>query len=235
VPHSNLFIKNCRKQRRKEQSRKASGSGKLYEIHEGNCRFLVNFTDYQDTGLSLIQRKTRGILAGLADGRSFLNLFGNTGSATVYAALSGAVSTMTVDVSEKHLSQARANLSLNGYGGPLHQFDQADSMQWLKSCRDRYGLIFVDPSTFSYGRQNKPVFDIQKNHKELLGLAMGRLSREGILIFSNNYKKFKLDTSLEEKFAVEEITNQTIPKDFRSNRRIYKCWRFMHRPESGVD
>jgi len=231
VPHSNLFIKTRQKQRGKEQYQKRSGPGKLYEVHEGAERFLVNFTDYHYTGLFLDHRKTRAMLAELAGGRTFLNLFGYTGSATVHAAMGGAVSTMTVDLSEKYLIRAQANLSLNGYGGPLHGFAQADCMQWLKSCRDRYGLIFVDPPTFSNARHSKLVFDVQKDHEQLLGLAMQRLSRDGILIFSNNSRRFTLDPALEQEFVVEEITEQTIPKDFKRNMRIHRCWRFMHRRE----
>ena len=175
------------------------------------------------------------MLAGLADGRTFLNLFGYTGSATVHAAMGGAVSTMTVDLLEKHLIRTQANLSLNGYGGPLHRFAQADCLQWLKSCRDRYGLILVDPPIFSYARQDKPAFDIQNNHEELLNLAMQRLSRDGILIFSSSSRKFSLASSLEDTFSIEEITNQTMPEDFKRNTRTHHCWRFMHRPESEIE
>ncbi|MCI5150752.1 MAG: bifunctional 23S rRNA (guanine(2069)-N(7))-methyltransferase RlmK/23S rRNA (guanine(2445)-N(2))-methyltransferase RlmL, partial [Candidatus Electrothrix sp. MAN1_4] len=203
VPHSQLFIKKRRKQRGNEQYQKRPNTtnktgkvGKLYEVGEGGCCFLVNFTDYLDTGLFLDHRKTRSLLAELADGKTFLNLFAYTGSATVYAAKGGAVSTQTVDLSEKYLVRAQANLSLNGFGGPLHQFTAADCLQWLKSCRDQYGLIFVDPPTFSNSRHKKIVFDVQQDHPELLRLAMNLLTRDGVLIFSTNYRKFKLDSEL---------------------------------------
>jgi len=233
VPHSNLFIKTCRKQAAKEQHRKQSGPGKLFEVHEAGSRFLVNFTDHLDTGLFPDQRKTRAMLAGLAEGRTFLNLFGYTGTATVQAAMGGAVSTMTVDPSDKSLSRARANHSLNGYGGPLHKFAATDCIQWLKSCRDRYGLIFVNPPTFSKAHYNKLIFDIQNDHQELLDLAMQRLSRDGVLIFSCNSGKFILDPVLAQKFTVEEISEQTMAEDFKRGKDNHRCWRFSHRLESG--
>ncbi len=235
VPHSQLFIKKRRKQQEKEQYQKRSGAvgktgkaGKLHEVREGGCRFLVNFTDYLDTGLFLNHRKTRAMLAELADGKTFLNLFAYTGSATVYAALGGAVSTQAVDISEKYLLRAQANLSLNGFGGTLHQFTEADCLQWLKSCRDRYGVIFVDPPTFSNSRHKKIVFDVQQDHPELLRLAMNRLAQKGMLIFSTNYMKFQMDIQLEEEFLVKEITDQTLPEDFQGKGKIHRCWQLRH-------
>ncbi|MCI5142554.1 MAG: bifunctional 23S rRNA (guanine(2069)-N(7))-methyltransferase RlmK/23S rRNA (guanine(2445)-N(2))-methyltransferase RlmL, partial [Candidatus Electrothrix sp. ATG1] len=232
VPHSLLFIKKRRKQRGKEQYQKRSGAaGKLHEVREGGNRFLLNFTDYLDTGLFLDHRKTRAMLAELADGRTFLNLFAYTGSATVYAAKGGAVSTQTVDLSEKYLVRAQANLALNGFGGSLHQFTEADCLQWLKSSRDRYGVIFVDPPTFSNSRHKKIVFDVQQDHPELLRLAMQLLTRDGVLVFSTNYRKFQLDPELEEEFVVREITEQTVPEDFQGKGTIHRCWRFRHHSE----
>ena len=235
VPHSQLFVKKRRKQRGNEQYQKrpdttgkTGKTGKLHEVREGGCRFLVNFTDYLDTGLFLDHRKTRAMLAELADGRTFLNLFAYTGSATVYAAKGGAVSTQTVDLSEKYLVRAQANLSLNGFGGALHQFSEADCLQWLRSCRDQYGLIFVDPPTFSNSRHKNIVFDVQQDHPELLRLAMNLLTWDGALIFSTNYRKFQLDAELEEEFVVKEITAQTLPEDFQEKGKIHRCWQFRH-------
>ncbi|CAK8714254.1 bifunctional 23S rRNA (guanine(2069)-N(7))-methyltransferase RlmK/23S rRNA (guanine(2445)-N(2))-methyltransferase RlmL [Candidatus Electrothrix laxa] len=233
VPHSQLFVKKRRKQRGNEQyqkrpdtTSKPSKTGKLHEVREGGNRFLVNFTDYLDTGLFLDHRKTRALLAKLADGKTFLNLFAYTGSATVYAAKGGAVSTQTVDLSEKYLVRGQANLSLNGFGGALHQFSEADCLQWLKSCRDQYGVIFVDPPTFSNSRHKNIVFDVQQDHPELLRLAMNLLTWDGVLIFSTNYRKFQLDSELEEEFVVKEITEQTLPKDFQEKGKIHRCWQF---------
>ena len=238
APHSQLFIKKRRRQRGKEQYQKRSGStgktgkeGKLHEVHEGGCRFLVNFTDYLDTGLFLDHRKTRAMLAELAEGKTFLNLFAYTGSATVYAAKGGAVSTRTVDLSEKYLLRAQANLALNGFGGSPHRFTEADCLQWLRSCQEQYGLIFVDPPTFSNSRHKKIVFDVQRDHPELLRLAMQRLTRDGVLIFSTNFRKFRLDITLEQEFAVQEITEQTLPEDFQGKGDIHRCWQFRHRDE----
>lgn len=226
LPRGRLFIKTRKKQKGTQQYQKTSDTGALYEVREGGARFLVNFTDYLDTGLFLDHRLTRARLKKLAQGKTFLNLFGYTGTATVYAAMGGAVSTTTVDISDTYLSRARANLALNGYGGPLHQTVQADCLDWLKTASERFGVIFVDPPTFSNSRHRRQVFDIQKDHATLLRLAMRRLSKGGVLIFSANSRKFTLDTTLNDEFAVREISAETIPPDFQRNRRIHRCWEF---------
>jgi len=226
VPHSNLFIKTRNRQRGKQQQRKNTGSGKLYEVHEGGGRFLVSFTDERSTGLFPDQRKIRTLLGSLASGRTFLNLYAHTGSATVSAAGGGAVSTMTVGLSEKNLGRARANLSLNGYGGPLHRFQAGDGMQWLRSCRERYGLIFVHPPTVYTALDGRTTVDLRHDHAPLLQQAMDRLSRDGILIFACTAKKFRLDPELELQFKVTDIGVQVTTRDFR---RSQQCWQFRHK------
>ena len=239
VPHSRLFIKTRQKQKGAQQYQKKPGPGALHEVREGGGRFLVNFTDYLDTGLFLDHRETRVRIGQLAQGRTFLNLYGYTGSATVHAALGGATSTTTVDISETYLTRAQANLALNGFGGPLHQTVEADCLEWLKRCPERFGLIFVDPPTFSNARHRKQTFDVQRDHPQLLNLAMHHLAKNGLLIFSTNFRKFKLEESLGRQFEVREISGETIPQDFQRNQRIHRCWEFRHRqagdaaPETG--
>ncbi len=236
VPRSRIFIKTRQKQKGSQQyQKKQTGSGSsLYEVHEGGGRFLVNFTDYLDTGLFLDHRITRARLAELTQGKTFLNLFAYTGSASIYAAMGGATATTTVDISETYLTRAQANLALNGFGGPLHQTIEADCMEWLRHNRERYGVIFVDPPTFSNARHRKLTFDIQNDHAVLLRLAMQHLAKGGVLVFSTNFKKFKIDSSLLDDFRVEEISEQTVPLDFQRNRRIHRCWEFRH-PFEGSD
>lgn len=238
IPRSRIFIKTRKKQKGTEQyqkkepqQKKSNKAAPLYEVREGGCRFLVNFTDYLDTGLFIDHRITRSMIAKQAQGKTFLNLFGYTGSATVFAAHGGASATTTVDLSETYLNRARANLSLNGYGSILHQTVEADCMQWLKTERSRYGVIFVDPPTFSNARHLKQTFDIQTDHEKLLHLAMQRLSRTGVLFFSTNSKKFKLAETLTEEFEVKDITDQTMPFDFSRKASIHKCWMFTFHQE----
>lgn len=231
VPRSRLFIKTRKKQKGDQQYQKKPGQGDLYEVREGGARFLVNFTDYLDTGLFLDHRITRARLGQLSQGKTFLNLFAYTGTATVYAAMGGATATTTVDISDTYLARARANLALNGYGGPLHQTVEADCLEWLRTADERFGVIFVDPPTFSNSRHRKQIFDVQKDHATLLRLALRRLAKGGVLVFSTNSRKFILDETLARDYQVREISTETIPPDFQRNRRIHRCWEIQHPQE----
>ncbi|MDP3695774.1 MAG: class I SAM-dependent methyltransferase, partial [Desulfocapsaceae bacterium] len=161
-----------------------------------------------------------------AAGKRFLNLFAYTGTATIHAARGGAESTTTVDLSATYLSWARMNLALNGYGGPAHATIQEDCLRWLETPRGQYDLIFVDPPTFSNTKKEHRVFDVQRDHVRLLELAMRHLAPGGLLIFSTNFRKFVLDESLGSRFAIRNISRETIPLDFERNSRIHQCWEF---------
>jgi 23S rRNA (guanine2445-N2)-methyltransferase / 23S rRNA (guanine2069-N7)-methyltransferase len=55
------------------------------------------------------------------------------------------------------------------------------------------------------------------------------LSSDGLLIFSNNFRRFKLDETLESEFEVAEVTRDTLDKDFQRNARIHRCWHIRHK------
>ncbi len=256
VRRDRIFIKTRKRQKGKEQYQKQGSRKKMYEVREGRCFFLVNFTDYLDTGLFLDHRIIRERIGQLAAGKRFLNLFAYTGTATIHAARGGAESTTTVDLSATYLSWARMNLALNGYGGPAHATIQEDCLKWLEDAghgrpnvarsragvstssrlpgeratpRGQYDLIFVDPPTFSNTKKENRVFDVQRDHVRLLELAMRHLAPEGLLIFSTNFRKFILDESLGSRFAIRNISRDTIPLDFERNSRIHQCWEFRNR------
>ncbi len=224
-----LFIKQRKPQKGKEQYQKKPTSGKFYEVKEGQARFLLNFTDYLDTGLFLDHRQTRTKIGRLAKGKNFLNLFGYTGSATVHAAMNGAISTATVDTSAKYLRRTLSNLALNGLGGPLHTIHEIDCIQWLGSGQRQFELIFVDPPTFSNSRHRQQTFSVQEDHEQLLELAMNRLTDDGLLIFSTNYRTFSLAESLSHLYDIKEITEETIPPDFKQKNNIHRSFEFRHK------
>lgn len=219
-----VFIKTRARQRGKQQYQKKSGNRKMMEVREGDCYFLVNFTDYLDTGMFLDHRPVRARIQREAAGKRFLNLFGYTGTATVRAAAGGATATTTVDLSATYLRWAKMNLALNGFDFVKNRVINTDCLQWLKEDTGRYDLIFVDPPTFSNTKKERRVFDVQRDHYQLLNLAMDRLEDGGLLIFSTNFRKFVFDPRLIETYSVTDISQASIPADFRGNRKIHMCW-----------
>jgi len=224
-----VYIKTRKRQKGKAQYQgKAKRKGKLFEVREGACSFLVNFTDYLDTGLFLDHRNTRMRIGREAEGKRFLNLYGYTGTATVHAVLGGAVSSTTVDLSSTYLQWAEKNYSLNGIYTDRHQLVHSDCISWLRESSDYFDLIFVDPPTFSNTRKKARVFDVQKDHSTLLRLAMSRLRENGLLIFSTNFRSFKLDDELTEQYICHNISRKSIPRDFRQSSRVHQCWEMRH-------
>lgn len=221
-----MVFKVRERQRRGTQYEKRDETGAFHEVREGPCRFLVNLTDYLDTGLFLDHRVTREMLRGLAAGKRFLNLFGYTGTATVHAALGGATATTTVDMSRTYLDWARRNFELNGIARGPHELIQADVLAWLATNRDRrYDLIFLDPPTFSRSKRMESTLDVQRDQVALLRDTAALLAPDGLLVFSTNLRRFKLDRDGLSGFTIEDITRRTLPKDFERNPKIHQCFR----------
>jgi len=229
VRRDRVFLKTRRKQKGKAQYQKQASRKKMHTVREGDCLLLVNFTDYLDTGIFLDHRNIRLKIAKEAKGKRFLNLFAYTGTATVHAAVGGAESTTTVDLSANYLNWARMNLALNGFGGLAHATVQADCMKWLAEDRSEYDLIFVDPPTFSNTKKERRVFDVQRDHRLLIEKAMARLAEGGLLIFSTNFRRFQMDESIEKYYAIRNISKSSIPIDFARNSRIHHCWEIRRR------
>lgn len=199
-----------------------------HEVGEAGMRFSVNFTDNLDTGLFLDHRLTRRWIREHASGGRFLNLFGYTGAATVAAARGGARESVTVDLSPRFLEWAARNLRLNGISEKRHQLVSGDVREWLRRSRERFDLIFLDPPTFSNSARAAQDFDLQRDHPELLELVMRRLAPEGVLLFTNHSRRFKLEPDLEARFQVENLHPRTIPPDFARTPNIHWAWTLRH-------
>ncbi len=226
ITQEKIFLKVRRQQKGKAQYEKQDGLGALHEVREANCKFLVNFTDYLDTGLFLDHRPTRALIQQLAKGKRFLNLFAYTGTATVHAVVGGAAATTTVDMSATYLAWARRNLALNGFSDRKHEFIQADCLVWLdEEQRRRFDLIFLDPPTFSNSKRMEYTLDVQRDHVALIQAAVKLLDRGGVLVFSNNYRNFKIDSAALTGLILEDISRATLPKDFERDPKIHNCWK----------
>jgi 23S rRNA (guanine2445-N2)-methyltransferase / 23S rRNA (guanine2069-N7)-methyltransferase len=227
IPADRLFVRERRQQKEGAQYEKLAREREFEVVREQPYRFLVNFTDYLDTGLFLDHRPTRRLIAGLASGKRFLNLFAYTGTATVYAAGGGAIASTTVDMSRTYLDWAKRNLALNELAGPAHGFVQANCLTWLEEQRTaarRWDLMFIDPPTHSRSKRMTEDFDVQRDHAKLLNLAHELLTPRGTIVFSNNYTRFKLERAALESFEIEDIGRNTVPEDFSRNLRIHSCF-----------
>jgi 23S rRNA (guanine2445-N2)-methyltransferase / 23S rRNA (guanine2069-N7)-methyltransferase len=227
VPVERIQVRTRRRTRRGEQYEKLDEQGEYYQVQEGGLRFRVNFADYLDTGIFLDHRLTRARLRLAARGKRFLNLFAYTGTASVYAADGGALTTTTVDMSRTYLDWAQRNLSINGFHGAAHSLLQADCIEWLKQGspqRGQFDLVFLDPPTFSNSKRMEGVLDIERDHAELIYGCARILAPGGLIVFSTNAQKFRIDEALSARFDVRDVSAATLPKDFERNPRIHKCF-----------
>jgi 23S rRNA (guanine2445-N2)-methyltransferase / 23S rRNA (guanine2069-N7)-methyltransferase len=229
VDNAQVFLKIRKKQRSTDQYEKHDDQGRFHIIEEGGCKLWVNFEDYLDTGLFLDHRPIRKLIQQQANNKRFLNLFAYTGSATVHAAMGGAKSTTTVDMSNTYIEWAKKNMALNKNAGE-HEFIQADCLDWLnteanEADRKQYDLIFLDPPTFSNSKRMDDVFDIQNDHVQLIKNATALLADNGVLYFSTNFRRFKMELSALSDLVIEDISASTIPEDFLRNPRIHYCWK----------
>lgn len=235
VPAERIRVRLRRKQTRGSQYQKVAEQFRFHIVEENGLKLRVNFDDYLDTGLFLDHRPTRARIRELAKGKRFLNLFAYTSTATVYAAAGGATSSTSVDLSRTYLDWSERNLGLNGLATRHHELVQADCREWLDQAaraRNHYDLIFLDPPTFSNSKRMEGVLDTGRDHPELIDACMRVLAPGGLLVFSTNAQKFKLDPALAERYDVQDISAATIPRDFERNPRIHRCYDIRHRGSS---
>jgi 23S rRNA (guanine2445-N2)-methyltransferase / 23S rRNA (guanine2069-N7)-methyltransferase len=236
VRPEHIHLRTRRKVVRGDQYRKVADRASFHVVEEDGLKLEVNFDDYLDTGLFLDHRLTRGRIRRAAQGKRFLNLFAYTGTATVHAAAGGAKSTLSIDLSRTYLEWAQRNLTLNGFGSWNHEFLQADCRQWLAEASHgdaRFDLIFLDPPTFSNSKRMEGVLDIQRDHSELIEACLKLLSPDGLLLFSTNAQRFRLDESLRARYRVKDISAATLPEDFARNPKIHQAFELTAAPPSG--
>ncbi len=225
----NIYIKQRKEQKGTSQYKKLASSNKFFIANENNLKVLVNFTDYLDTGIFLDHRPIRKFIQENAEGKRFLNLFCYTGTASLNAVKGGALSTTNVDASATYLDWAMENFKINGFSTDIGNFFyRSDCLDYLWDTYDRFDLIFCDPPTFSNskGRDN---FDVQRDQVSLIDACMMHLEKSGMLIFSNNFRKFSLEERIYDKYSVEEISESTIGVDFERDQKIHKCYIIKHK------
>ena len=225
----NIYIKQRKEQKGKEQYKKLASKNKFYIAKENGVQLLVNFTDYLDTGIFLDHRPIRKFIQENSKNKRFLNLFCYTGTASLDAVKGGALSTTSVDASATYLDWAMENFKLNGYSTDIGNFFyRSDALDYLWDTFDKYDLIFCDPPTFSNSK-SRDTLDVQRDHSRLIDACMMHLEKNGMLIFSNNFRRFKMDEYIMSKYSVEDITASTIGDDFVRDPKIHKCYIIKHK------
>jgi len=237
IPPDRLFCKTRSRQRGAGQYQKQDDRGEFFQVREGEASFLINLSDYLDSGLFLDHRITRDMVYREAQGKRVLNLFCYTATVGVLAALGGADSVVNVDLSTSYLKWARENHQINGLDDEQrYSMLRADIVALLQQpsrhgLQRDFDLIFLDPPSFSNSTRMQQTLDIQRDHATLISHAMGLLKQDGMLIFSTNRRGFKIAPELDKLFAIRDITHATVSEDFKRNPKLHLCWEIRHMDE----
>lgn len=226
LPETHLYVKHRAKQSGSEQYEKLDGQEAELVVKEGGLKYLVNCSDYLDTGLFLDQRNNREMIRQMSEGKSVLNLFSYTGSFSLCAAAGGADRTTTVDLSNTYLQWAERNFELNYLKDEKHDFVQADVFGFLREAWGedrRFDLIICDPPTFSNSKRMIGTLDVQRDHPGLVNLSTRLLKTGGKLFFSTNRRKFQLDEEALDGVVDKELSPRCIPEDFR-DKKVHRAW-----------
>ncbi len=226
ISKENIFLKlRQRKTGRLGQYQKLNASQHEFIVRESDLKFIVNLTDYLDTGLFLDHRITRQMVREESKGRKVLNLFAYTGSFSVYAASGEAAEVVSVDLSKTYLNWAQRNMALNEFADTsIYKFVHADVMQYLKTISPGYfDLAVIDPPTFSNSKRMEDFLDIQRDHGTIIAQCLGGMKEGGTIYFSTNYRKFVLDKARINASVIKDITKATTPFDFEKVAGRY-CW-----------
>lgn len=232
VQSDKIAVKTRARQSGSNQYEKLESRHQYFWVEEYGVRCRVNLFDYLDSGLFLDHRLTRKWVGEMAKGKRFLNLFCYTGTATLHAAKGGAMTTTSVDMSRTYLDWAEENLRGNGIKGRDHQLVQANVLDWLHRCQDKFDLVFVDPPTFSNSKRMEASFDVQRDHITLLDEISYVLSPGATVVFSNNKRHFKLDRDAVEAlgYQIEDVSKATLPEDYKRNPHIHVCFKLVFSP-----
>ena len=226
VDHMYVKLRKRMSHREGQYEKEEVTESKIITVQENGHKFLVNLTDYLDTGLFLDHRITRQMVAAEAKEKHFLNLFSYTSSFSVYAAAAGAKTVTSVDLSKTYLSWSEENFETNILKSPIaYQFIHADVKQYLKTLpANYYDLVVMDPPTFSNSKRMKDILDIQRDHVELINDVLRAMKPGGILYFSTNFTQFIIDSENINSNQIKDITKATTPFDFegRLKRWCYK-------------
>jgi 23S rRNA (cytosine1962-C5)-methyltransferase len=227
VSDENVFIKQRKRMNhRTQQYEKTDAQKDFYTVEESGLKFLVNLSDYLDTGLFLDHRTTRLMVKAECAEKRVLNLFCYTGSFSVYAASGKASLVTSVDLSKTYLQWAEDNFVINLLKNKeQYQFIHADVVQYLKTLQpNSYDIIVMDPPTFSNSKRMDDFMDIQRDHVSLINDALNALSPNGVLYFSTNFTKFIIDIEQINSTKIKDITKATTPFDFENKLRRW-CYK----------
>jgi 23S rRNA (cytosine1962-C5)-methyltransferase len=132
----------------------------------------------QKTGFFFDQRANRAAVAGLASGRSVLDVFCHTGGFGLRCAQAGAERVVGVDSAAPALALAKLSAERNGFSARC-AWQEADAFEWLTAARETFDIVVLDPPRFAPSKKNLP--GALAAYLRLNSLALKRVTGGGFL------------------------------------------------------
>jgi 23S rRNA (cytosine1962-C5)-methyltransferase len=149
-------------------------------IEEHGLRYELDLTAGQKTGFYLDQRDNRRAVAGLAAGRTVLDLYCYSGGIALNALKHGATEATGIDSSAPAVDLARRNAEANGLGRARFEVgDVMESLERLRGAGRRFGLVVCDPPKFA--RHPKGIEKAIRAYLNLNRAAIDVLEPDGVL------------------------------------------------------
>lgn len=200
-------------------------------LMERGLRYIIHPLSTSAPGLFLDQRDNRSLVRRHASGKRVLNLFAYTCGFSLAAAAGGAVSTVSVDLSPRHLEWGEANFALNGYEGDAYEFIKEDASAYLKRAKRQereFDLVIIDAPSFAHGRKRGKFFSFPRDMPGIIREASTLMPEgAGLMVGTNlrqmTFKKLKqiMMEGLGRRRPKEKI-ECPLPPDFASDRNHSK-------------
>lgn len=157
----------------------ASDDVRMVKIRESGIRYEIDCREGHKTGFFCDQRDNRARFAGLAVGRSVLDLCCYSGGFSIAAALAGAADVTAVDLDEAAIAMANRNANLNQ---AKVRFTHADAFTWMRTMianGRKWDLVIADPPKFIFGKDDET--GVAK-YADMNKLAMQLVAPEGLYV-----------------------------------------------------
>lgn len=142
-------------------------------VNEYGMKLLAELRHGQKTGLFFDHRENRAYVRRASEGKSVLNLFSYTGGFSVAAALGGATTVTSVDISKPAVLASERNFSLNGLPARSHEAISQDVFEFLQqgaASRRAWDLVVCDPPSFA--KNKAQLRAAEKAYRRLMSLAL---------------------------------------------------------------
>lgn len=195
-------------------------------VKENGVNFAVYLNDGAMVGVFLDQREVRKTIKDkYSKDKTVLNLFSYTGAFSVFAALGGAKTTLSVDLANRSLPKTIEQFSINNIDLESQEIVVEDVFNYFKYAVKKelkFDLVIIDPPSFAKSKNFK--FSADKDYKDLLKQAIAITEDHGIIVASTNcssfnmekFKEFIKDAFKESNLGYKILEEYTLPQDFKT-------------------